>query len=150
MKGRKPTSMEAAFAQYNYKYSLKEEQVARKGQGMVISRIRSRVMFDTTFESFKNFLIDKGKKATTAAVINEMLRAQTYGNHAGRNRNVAIKMQKFILENYGEKVSLSDIQYGRVTIKEAQLKAIYNNLIARGYSPEAAQRWVSENVYGSK
>ena len=150
MRGRKPTSMEAAFAQYNYKYSVKEQQVARKGQGMVISRIRSRVMFDATFESFKNFLIDKGKKPTTASVINEMLRAQTFGNHAARNRKVAISMQKFIMENYGEKVSLSDIQYGKITIKEAQLKAIYNNLIARGYSASQAQRWVSENVYGSK
>ena len=117
---------------------------------MVISRIRSRVMFDATFESFKNFLIDKGKKPTTAAVINEMLRAQTFGNHAARNRKVAIAMQKFIMENYGEKVALSDIQYGKITIKEAQLRAIYNNLIARGYNPEQAQRWVSENVYGSK
>ena len=150
MRGRKPTSMEAAFAQYNYKYSIKEEQVAKKGQGMVISRIRSRVMFDATFESFKNFLIDKGKKPTTAAVINEMLRAQTFGNHAARNRNVAIAMQKFIMENYGERVALADIQYGKITIKEAQLRAIYNNLISRGYNPEQAQRWVSENVYGSK
>ena len=47
-------------------------------------------------------------------------------------------------------MALSDIQYGKITIKEAQLRAIYNNLIARGYNPEQAQRWVSENVYGSK